>query len=86
MKLPDGWGRDDRLIACHRVSDCGWHYPEAVEEKCSLCGEPVWAGPPTVEQGHKPGWHIVCLDCLEDEPCIIAGHTNRTTPYPWREN
>jgi hypothetical protein len=90
MMRPQGWGENDKVIACKRVADSTWHYPEATEQTCELCGAAIWAGPPSVEQSRKPGWHLLCMDCLEtlakSEPIIIAGHTNRLTPYPWRAN
>ena len=90
IPFPENWPASDKAIACMRITEAQWSLPGSVKESCVLCAAEVWAAPSTAEQGHKPGWHIICNCCFDtiaqQSPVTVAGIVTPANPHPWRTN
>lgn len=60
---PDGWGENDAIIRCHRIS-IDAQIPGVTVVECELCGASIAAAPVSAEKRGTPGWHLVCPSCL----------------------
>lgn len=83
MTLPAGWKDDDFIIACYLYAAfCGENIAN-----CELCSKAVCAYPRSVEKAKTPGWHLICLPCLQEvsgeHNVTVRGSVGAAGPAPW---
>lgn len=87
--IPAGWGENDEVIVCTRVTEAGWALAGVLTAPCELCTETIFAAPTSVERSRQAGAHLICRECFA--PMTVGnqirflGCVTPQTPRPWEK-